>query len=39
MDKATRERALRLLSEKKSDPGITYSDTEVETGYGRRQLI
>ena len=39
MDKATRERALRLLSEKKSDPGITHSDIEVETGYSRRQLI
>lgn len=39
MDKATRERALRLLSEKKSDPGITYSDIEIETGYSRRQLM
>lgn len=39
MDKATREKALRLLSEKKSDPGITYSDIEVETGYSRRQLM
>ncbi|MBR3383785.1 MAG: hypothetical protein IKG69_01020, partial [Atopobiaceae bacterium] len=33
------EKALRLLSEKKSDPGITYSDIEVETGYSRRQLM
>ena len=39
MDKATREKALRLLSEKKSVPGITYSDIEVETGYSRRQLM
>ena len=39
MDKATRERALRLLSEKKTDPGITYSDIELETGYSRRQLM
>lgn len=39
MDKATRERALELLAEKKSDPGITYADIEVETGYSRRQLM
>jgi hypothetical protein len=39
MDKATRERALDLLAEKKADPGITYADIELETGYSRRQLM
>jgi len=39
MDKATRERALELLAEKKVDPGITYADIELETGYSRRQLM
>jgi AraC-like DNA-binding protein len=39
MDKATKERALRLLAEKKSNAQITYSDIETETGYSRRQLM
>mgnify|MGYP002627192670 CR=1 FL=1 len=39
MDKATRERALRLLAEKRADPKMTYSDIELETGYSRRQLM
>ncbi|MCH3947239.1 MAG: hypothetical protein LKE43_00130 [Olsenella sp.] len=39
MDRQTRERALRLLEEKRSDPRITYADTGREVGYGRRQLM
>lgn len=39
MDKSVRERALRMLSEKRDDPGITYADIALETGYSTRQLI
>lgn len=39
MDKDTKARALRLLSRKREDPGITYGDIALETGYSRRQLI
>lgn len=39
MDRQTRERALRLLEERRPDPGIAYADIGRETGYGRRQLM
>ena len=39
MERAKREKALRLLARKKSDPKITYADIELETGYSKRQLI
>ena len=39
MDRKTREKTLRLLAEKKSDPTITYADIEIETGYSRCQLM
>ena len=39
MDRQTRERALRLLEERRSDPRITYADIGRETGHGRRQLM
>ena len=39
MDKATKERALELLAEKKGGAGITYADIGVVTGYSKRQLI
>lgn len=39
MKREKRERALRLLSEKKSGSGVTYADIGVETGYSRRQLM
>ena len=39
MDKETKERALRLLREKKSGQRVTYADIELETGYSRRQLM
>lgn len=39
MDRQTRERALRLLEERRSDPRITYADIGRETGYSRRQLM
>lgn len=39
MDKATKERALRLLAEKDGGASVTYSDIARETGYSRRQLI
>ena len=39
MDRATRERALGLLAEKRSGAGITYADIGAETGYSRRQLM
>ena len=39
MDMATKERALHLLAEKKSNARITYSDIGAETGYSRRQLM
>jgi len=39
MDKATKERALELLAEKKGGAGITYADIGAVTGYSKRQLI
>ena len=39
MDKSVRRKALRLLSEKRADPSITYSEIALETGYSTRQLM
>lgn len=39
MEREKRERALRLLAEKRANPRITYADIGVETGYSRRQLM
>ena len=39
MDKATREKAPRMLAEKAAGSGATYSDIALETGYDKRQPI
>ncbi len=39
MDRATKEEALRLLGKKAGGAGITYPETGLETGYGRRRPI
>ena len=39
MDRENRERAVRLLEEKRGGGKATYSDIALETGYSIRQLI
>lgn len=39
MDRKTKEKAVALLGQKAADPGITYADISLETGYSTRQLM